>query len=250
MNTELAGLQAEFSFFGLDKIDRQHPRWHSTGKLLRKHRPEIYRLAVELLGADRHGRRELCELLHVSHHTLESIEQEQAESLATLRQKAARENMQLHRMSLERAGELIPGCADLQKVAVASGIFAEKSQLFAGEATARIATAEPIDLVARFGAFIAELEKKVAAREAEATIMPAIAQIGLTAKNKAPKAAAALPGQSDCSSDGLGDLTQERGQAANKEANKPEDTPSAAAGAADGGGGGRRAAPRGPMSDR
>jgi hypothetical protein len=162
---DLASLQSEFSFFGLDRIDRNKPAWHSTGKLLRKHRPEIHRLAVELLGACRHSKREICKLLHISCHTLESIEADQSENLATLRQRAARENMELHRMALERAAELIPRCDDLGRVAVASGIFAEKSQLFAGEATARIASAEPVDLVARFGAFILALEKKVRARE-------------------------------------------------------------------------------------
>ena len=162
---DLAALQSEFSFFGLDRIDRSKPTWHSTGKLLRKHRPEIHRLAVELLGACRHSKREICALLHVSPHTLESIEAEQSENLATLRQRAARENMELHRMALERAAELIPRCNDLGRVAVASGIFAEKSQLFSGEATARIASAEPVDLVARFGAFVLALEKKVRARE-------------------------------------------------------------------------------------
>lgn len=165
MSDSLGSPQSEFSFFGLELINRDKAVWHSTGKLLRKHRPEIYRLAVELLGRGRHGRRELCELLHVSHHTLESIEEEQSENLATLRQRAARENMELHRMALERAAELIPRCSDLQKVAVAGGIYAEKSQLFAGEATARIVSSEPIDLVARFGAFVAELEKRVQARQ-------------------------------------------------------------------------------------
>jgi hypothetical protein len=186
---DLASPQSEFSFFGLELINRGNPIWHSTGRLLRKHRPEIYRLAVELLGRGRHGRRELCELLHVSHHTLESIEEEQAENLATLRQRAARENMELHRMALERAAELIPRCNDLQKVAVSSGVFAEKSQLFAGEATARIASSEPVDLVARFGAFVAELEKRVQARVIDSDAKK------MAAKGPASAAVLALPAE-------------------------------------------------------
>lgn len=180
----LAQLQPEFLFFGLDRINREKPVWHSTGKLLKKHKPEIYRLAVELLGASRHSKRELCRLLHISPHTLEAVEVEQSENLATLRQKASRENMELHRMALERAAELIPDCTDLAKVAIASGIFGEKAQLFAGEATARIASGEPLDLVARFGDFVQQLEKRVTARE-----------IGLGEEKTAAKAAdrAGLP---------------------------------------------------------
>lgn len=176
---------ALFSFFGLELINREKPEWHSTGKLLRKHRPEIYRLAVELVGAGRHSKREVCKLLHMSAHTLESVEIEESENLATLRQKAARENMVLHRMALERAAELIPDCTDLAKVAIASGIFAEKTQLFAGEATARITGTEPVDLVERFGQFVSALEKRVTARE-----------IGLAEKNTATNAPG-LPAPAD-----------------------------------------------------
>lgn len=169
MNEELAVPQApgqaEFSFFGLQLINREQPRWHSTGKVLRRHRPEVYRIAVELMGAGKHTVREMCALLHVSHHTLESVAAEQAETLATLRQKAARKNLELHAMSLDRIEELIPRANDCAKLAVTAGILADKSQLLAGEATARIEHNEPADLLQRFETFCQAMEKRAQVRE-------------------------------------------------------------------------------------
>jgi hypothetical protein len=157
---------SQLSFFGLELIvNRTKPVYHATGKILRRQRPEVHRIAVELLGQGRHSGREICRLLHISPHTLESIEADQAENLATLRQKAARKNLELHAMSLDRIEELIPRANDVAKLAVTAGILAEKSQLLAGEATARIESNAPADLLQRFEAFCGALEKRAQARE-------------------------------------------------------------------------------------
>jgi hypothetical protein len=169
MSDEIQAVQPEFVFYGLELIDRSRPRWHCTGKILRRTRPEVHRIAVELLGAGKHSKREICELLHMSPHTLKSVEDDQGENLATLRQKAARKNLELHAMSLDRIEELIPRSNDVAKLAVTAGILAEKSQLLAGEATARIEQTGPADLLQRFETFCNALEKRAQAREIDVT---------------------------------------------------------------------------------
>jgi hypothetical protein len=200
-----APVQPEFVFYGLQLIERSKPAWHSTGKILRRHRPEVYRIAVELLGAGKHSRREICELLHISHHTLESIEQDQGENLAALRQKAARKNLELHAMSLDRIEELIPRANDVAKLAVTAGILAEKSQLLAGEATARIEQTGPADLLQRFEAFCGALEKRAQAREIDVAVKntPANSELEIAGELQDRQA------ESDSKSAGVDGSTQE-----------------------------------------
>lgn len=234
--------QGEILFFGLERIDRTKPVYHATAKIFRRTRPAEYRLAVELLGRDKHSIRELEELLHVSHHTLEAVRQEESEKLATLRQKCARQNLALHEMCLDRAQDLIPRCDDLQKLAVSSGIFAEKSNLLAGEATARIEEVKAVNLVERFQIFVTSLEKKAAARE-----------IGDEAGNKltnsatpalldqAAPAEAEILARVDSESEVLNRSTEGSKPIPYNQPNKSDRArgPRAAAAAGEGGGGGR-----------
>jgi hypothetical protein len=121
----------------------------------------------------------------------------------------------LHHLSLDRLEELIPTMQDGAKVAVVAGIVAEKSQLFAGEATARIERIEPITLVERFAAFVQELGERVTARlnGAEAEKMPtkaAVARILDHESQASPVRAqpSGLPSETDSQSDVTNRFTQ------------------------------------------
>jgi hypothetical protein len=207
--------QSEFVFYGLERIDRTKPKWHSTAALFRRHRPAEHRIAVELLAAGKHSMRELERLLHVSHHTLEAVQDEQRIELATLREKAARRNMHLHHMSLDRLEELLPKMENGKDVAVVVGITADKAQNFAGEATARIEIIEPISIVDRFRLAMLELEKRVAERigcEAKKTLANRASSPGFSAGRDPLEIEATVTGsgpETDLLSSGLQPICEE-----------------------------------------
>jgi hypothetical protein len=72
--------------------------------------------------------------------------------------------MKLHHLSLDRLEELLPTMTNGGQVAVVAGITGDKSQQFAGEATARIEIVQSVNVVDRFRAFVVDLEKRVSAR--------------------------------------------------------------------------------------
>jgi transposase-like protein len=166
-----------FKFYDeMPEVDREKPQWHCTGEYLKKHRPKIYEQAVMMLCEPGISIRSICRTLHVSHNTLSSILEREQSNLDTRKKDILRTITRGLRLCAERVEELAPSM-NARDALVGVGILGEKMQLLGGEATQRIESFEPVDLVARFQTFVRELEERVRAREIAA-------QIGLADQKK------------------------------------------------------------------
>jgi len=159
-----------FKFYDeMPEVDREKPQWHCTGEYLKKHRPDVYQCALDMLCEPGVSLRSICRTLHLSHNTLSAIVEREQGNLDARKRVILNTVSRGLRLCSERVEELAPGMS-ARDALIGVGILTEKMQLLRGEVTQRIESFEPVDLVARFQAFIRELEKRVEAREIAAQI--------------------------------------------------------------------------------
>src|SRR5437899_12305633 len=99
-----------FSFFNDEArtIDRQKPKWNCTGEYLKKHRPDIYNAAVNMLLEPGLSLRMICRTLHVSHNTLASIQGRENLDTGTRKKEILKTITRGLRACAERVEELAP----------------------------------------------------------------------------------------------------------------------------------------------
>ena len=159
-----------FKFYDeMPEVDREKPQWHCTGQYLKKHRPDVYQCARDMLCEPGVSLRSICRTLHISHNTLAAIQEREEPNLDTRKKVILNTVGRGLRLCSERVEELAPGMS-ARDALIGVGILTEKMQLLRGEATQRIESFEHVDLIARFQTFVRELEKRVEAREITAQI--------------------------------------------------------------------------------
>jgi hypothetical protein len=167
-DSSLAAAKAPFFKFydEMPELDREKPQWHCTGEHLKKHRPDVYQCALDMLCEPGVSVRSICRTLHISHNTLASIQEREQANLDTRKKVVLKTITRGLRLCAERVEELAPGMS-ARDALIGVGILGEKMQLLAGDVTTRIEVT-PVNIIERFNRLHERLEKLANARIIEA----------------------------------------------------------------------------------
>lgn len=136
---------AQLSFFeenAYQKLESAANGFEFTGERLFARHPEKYRLAVRMIAGGL-GTCQIANALQISHNTVQAIREREGIPIDREKQDILNTARTVARLTAERVRELAPTMT-ARDASIAFGIFAEKMQLLAGEATSIIGKEETI----------------------------------------------------------------------------------------------------------
>ena len=129
----------------------------STGDRLISHRPDLYRITVQLLGQGT-GIREIKRLTGLHHRTIEAVMVREGTTIDTHRKELGARALRVAAMGVERLEEIIAdGAIKPGELSMAVGILIDKGQVLTGGVTARVEKIEQSQVAAGLERMLDEL---------------------------------------------------------------------------------------------
>jgi len=126
----------------LEKVGSPAFTGASTGDRLLSHRPDLYRITVQLLGQGT-GIREIKRLTGLHHRTIEAVMNREGSTIDTHRKELGARALKVAAMGVERLEEIIAdGAIKPGELSMAVGILIDKGQVLTGGVTARVEKVE------------------------------------------------------------------------------------------------------------
>jgi hypothetical protein len=120
----------------------------STGERLLSHRPDLYRITVQLLGQGT-GIREIKRLTGLHHRTIEAVMTREGSTIDTHRKELGARALKVAAMGVERLEEIIAdGAIKPGELSMTVGILIDKGQVLTGGVTARVEKVEQSQVAA------------------------------------------------------------------------------------------------------